>query len=358
MANAPATQAVTSRRVAFALATLLLPLAGIALAAAQRPAPAPLLAVAALPSDEIEDAFPDVVAHPLQVQPPPAPPAPPPERFNPFPRWTREDNLTLLLVGVDRRSERDSYRTDTVILAHADLRSRRGAFISIPRDLVVNIPGFYPDRINTVYALGETQKRPAAGLELLRATVERNFGVVVDHHAVVDFNCFRGVVDAVGGLTVTVEKRIYDPLYPTDDYGYKLVTFEQGRQWMNGQRALEYVRTRYGDSDFGRMRRQQQVVAALKEQALKVQNLTALPQAAVACAGMSSDLGIFELVALGVAARDINQADVSLKIIDERMAVPFTGSSGASLLQPRWDEIRAMVRSSIRGAPASASTPP
>jgi LCP family protein required for cell wall assembly len=357
MATVSSSKQLSTGRLVLAVAVLLLlPLAGIAWGAAERPRPAQVRVSVATPAEEPSSA-PDIASQRLQT-PTLTPPTLPPERFNPFPRWSREDNLTMLLVGVDRRNERDIFRTDTVILGHVDFRGRRGTLISIPRDLVVSIPGFYQDRINTVYALGETQKRPAGGLELLRTTVERNFGVTIDHYAVIDFKCFRGAVDALGGVIVNVERRIYDPLYPTDDYGYKALTIEAGRQSMNGERALEYVRTRYGDSDFGRMRRQQQVLSAVKEQALKVQNLTALPQAAVACAGMSSDLGIFELVALGAAARHINQADISQRVIDERMAVPFTAASGASMLQPRWEEIRALVRASIRGPSTSASAGP
>src|SRR5207248_1363802 len=181
----------------------------------------------------------------------------------------------------------------------------------------------------------------------LRETIERNFGITLNHYAVVDFNCFRGAVDALGGVTVDVPRLIYDPSYPTDDYGYMLVTFEPGRQWLDGERALEYARTRYGDTDFGRMRRQQQLLTALRDQALQVRSLTALPQATRACSGMASDLGVLDLVALGASAREISGSNISLKVIDEQMAVPYVAPSGASVLMPRWDLIRAMIRSAL-----------
>jgi LCP family protein required for cell wall assembly len=275
--------------------------------------------------------------------------------FNPFPRWTREESTTFLLLGIDRRPDEQLYRTDTVVLLNVDLRTRRGTVLSIPRDLVVNIPGYYRDRINSVYALGEVEKRAGGGIGLLRETVERNFGVRVDHWAAVDFSCFRGAVDAVDGVYLTVPERIYDPYYPTDDYGYKLVVFEPGRQWLSGERALEYVRTRYGDTDFGRMRRQQQVLAALKEQALQVRSLGALPRVSGACSGMSSDLSLLDLVALGAQAREIRQSDIALRVIDERLAVPYMAPSGAWVLLPRWDEIRSMVRSAMPSASASVA---
>lgn len=343
-----------------ALATLILPLAGLVLGAPRAAESAPPEPELAAPAEPV--AAPLVVAPPARpvVAPPIATPAPTPiaepEPRNPFPRWTREQYLNFLLVGVDRRSPDEIYRTDTVILANVDLRARRATVISIPRDLVVSIPGFYPDRINAAYALGETNKLAGGGLKLLRDTVERNFMVRIHHYATVDFNCFRGTVDALGGVTLTVPERIHDPSYPTDDYGYKTVTFEPGRHRLDGERALEYARTRYADTDFGRMRRQQQIITALKEQALQVAGLGALPEAARACNGMSSDLSILDLVALGSLARDIRPTDIAFRLIDERMAVPYIAQSGASVLLPRWDEIRAMVRAAIPATGVSLST--
>jgi LCP family protein required for cell wall assembly len=269
--DAPASVSVRTLVVAFA--TLVVPLVAIAAVAlgAPRPAPPPeprpVVAVVAEPPIEVEAAV------PLEEPPTPAapvaadPPLPPPliqpmlpQPINPFPRWTREERPTFLVLGIDRRPDEQLARTDSILLANVDLSGRRGTVISVPRDLVVSIPGYYADRINGVYALGESEKRPGGGLGLLRETIERNFGVRVDHHVVVDFSCFRGTVDALGGVQVSVPERIYDPYYPTEDYGYKVVRFEPGPQWLNGERALEYARTRYGDTDFGRMRRQQQLL--------------------------------------------------------------------------------------------------
>jgi LCP family protein required for cell wall assembly len=310
------------------------------------------VAVAEVPI-EVEVSVP-VEQPPLAAPPQPVAELPPvvvppraPEPISPFPRWTREERPTFLLLGVDRRPNEQLARTDSILLANVDLARRRGTAISIPRDLVVSIPGYYADRVNAVYALGESEKRPGGGLGLLRETIERNFGVRIDHHVVVDFGCFRGAVDALGGVQIAVAERIYDPYYPTDDYGYKVVRFEPGPQWLNGERALEYARTRYGDTDFGRMRRQQQLLTALKVRSLQVQSLAVLPQVAGACRGMASDLSLFDLVALGASAREIRQSDITLRVIDERMAVPFVAPSGAAVLMPRWDEIHAMVRSTM-----------
>ena len=344
-----------------ALGTLAVPLAVIGLVALGRPNPPPVVTpVPAAPIESPPIESPPIAGPPAAVLPPPPvvstpAPTPTPQPINPFPRWTREDSLNFLVVGIDRRTPDEIYRTDSVVLANVDLRAGRATLISIPRDLLVDIPGYGQDRINAAYGVGENEHRPGGGLALLRETVRRNFGVPVNHYAVVDFNCFRGAVDALGGVTLTVPQRIYDPHYPTDDYGYQVVTFEPGLQWMDGERALEYARTRYGDTDFGRMRRQQQLLEALREQALQVRSLAALPQAVGACSGMASDLNILDLVALGSAAREIKPSDISMRVIDERMATPYTTPLGAAVLLPRWDAIRAMVRASIPSVTASAS---
>jgi anionic cell wall polymer biosynthesis LytR-Cps2A-Psr (LCP) family protein len=167
---------------------------------------------------------------------------------------------------------------------------------------------------------------------------------------VVDFGCFRGAIDALGGITVTVPRRIHDPRYPTDDYGYKAVTFEPGPQRLDGQRALEYARTRHADSDFGRMRRQHQLVTAVKEQALQVRSLAALPQVLEACRGLSSDLSLTQLVALGAAVREIQPSALAFRVIDERMTQPHRTRSGAAVLLPRWNQIRAMLSEASVGS--------
>jgi LCP family protein required for cell wall assembly len=260
----------------------------------------------------------------------------------------------MLLVGTDRRPGEDLFRTDTLMLASLDLRDGRASLLSIPRDLVVTIPGYGNERVNAAFAIGET-RRPGAGVSLLRETINRNFGTQVDHHVLIDFACFRGTVDAIGGVSLDVPARLYDPHYPTDDYGHKPITFEPGRQHLDGQRALEYIRTRHADSDFGRMRRQQQFLLAFRQQALHPRNLGALPHVTQACSRMSSDLSLPELVSLGAAARGISPASISMQVIDERLVAPYTAPSGAQVLLPRWNEIRALVRAA---APSVASAAP
>src|SRR5437763_15019205 len=87
----------------------------------------------------------------------------------------------------------------------------------------------------------------------------------------------RDIVDAVGGVDVTVAEAIHDDAYPTDDYGIITVDIAAGRQHMDGETALRYARTRHQDSDFGRIARQQQVIAAVRNAMLNPVNWPRIP---------------------------------------------------------------------------------
>src|SRR6185437_13312713 len=89
------------------------------------------------------------------------------------------------------------------------------------------------------------------------------FKVPIEHYIQIDFNGFRGVVDAVGGVDISVSEEIDDEAYPTDDYGYKHIHFDPGCYHMNGEQALEYARTRHASSDNERRDRQMQVMQAV-----------------------------------------------------------------------------------------------
>ncbi|MFN8523613.1 MAG: LCP family protein [Chloroflexota bacterium] len=261
--------------------------------------------------------------------------------------WGGEKAFNFVAVGIDRR-DREIPRTDVIMLGRFDTATRKVSLISIPRDLWVNIPEFGQDRINAAYAHGEARKEPGGGMGLLKRTIEKNFGVSVQHHAIVDFQCFRTAVDSVGGVEVDVPRAILDTRYPTEDYGYQTVKFDVGLQRMDGERALQYVRTRYSDSDFGRMRRQQLVVSALRRELFQLRTLPAIPSLLSGCRNLQSDLSFVDYFALANAARQVGEGDVVLRTVDEQMT---TGANigGGSVLMPRWELIRATMRDVFPG---------
>ncbi|MBA2449949.1 MAG: LCP family protein [Chloroflexi bacterium] len=325
------------------------------------PPPAPTIVAERL--DPLPTVQPIPQPTPIATLQPTAVPPPPPTLIptpipTPRPAWSGASSFNFVAVGVDRREDGEIPRTDTLIIGNLDLVAHRLRLISIPRDLVVEIPGYGKDRINSAYVYGEQYKERDGGIGLLRRTLEWNFAIPIQHFGMLDFRCFRTAVDAVGGVFVNVPRPLVDTRYPTEDYGYRTVRFEPGPQLMDGGRALEYARTRNPDNDLGRIRRQQQVVVALRQQLLQLRALPALPAIVGGCRNFQSDLQPLDYVNLANAVRQLGESDITLSLIDEQMAFDGVAPSGALVLVPRWDRIRSLVRDTFPPTAVSAAPPP
>jgi LCP family protein required for cell wall assembly len=170
----------------------------------------------------------------------------------------------VLLLGSDARpGETDPARTDAIMIARIDPQKHRIALLSLPRDLWVTIPGYGQTRINAANVWGTIYNDPEGGMGLARKTVSNLLGIQIDYTVYIDFQSFIGAIDSIGGVTVDVEKELYDDQFPTMDYGYTVAHFLPGPQKMDGATALMYSRIRHPDSDFARMRRQQAVLAGV-----------------------------------------------------------------------------------------------
>ncbi|NLE52374.1 MAG: LCP family protein [Chloroflexi bacterium] len=171
--------------------------------------------------------------------------------------------LDIVILGVDARDGQGWItRTDSVMLMNITPGKIDVSLLSIPRDVFIQVPGYGVQRINTINVLGE-QDAPNGGPPLVKASFQESFGVDVDRYVRLDFEAFVELIDAVGGVTIDVPKRIVDYEYPTHDGGIMQIEFEPGRQKMDGERALQYARTRHQDDDYQRAARQQQVIDAL-----------------------------------------------------------------------------------------------
>lgn len=169
--------------------------------------------------------------------------------------------VTVLLLGIDPRpGEGTLGRSDAITVVRFDPEQKRLAMLSLPRDLWVGLPGAGEGKINSAYFLGELQGK---GPALARDTVAQALGIQIDYTVVVDFTGFRSLIDALGGVPVEVPRELYDPRFPTDDYGYTIAHFKPGTEVMDGERALMFSRIRHPDSDFERMRRQQLVLIGI-----------------------------------------------------------------------------------------------
>ena len=203
--------------------------------------------------------------------------------------WNGGSRLTVLVMGLDRRPGETglSYRTDTMMLISLDRDTNSLGILSIPRDLYVEIPGYSSlQRINSAMVLGELQQ-PNYGPSLAMQTVQYNFGMPVHNFIAMDFQAVTDLVDVLGGVDIEIPYDIVDYEYPDMNFGYDPLILRAGLQHLDGQTALKFARTRHGDNDFERARRQQMVLDALRDRVL---NLNMLPQLVVQSPSLFSAL--------------------------------------------------------------------
>jgi LCP family protein required for cell wall assembly len=213
---------------------------------------------------------------------------------------------TILVLGTDgsaTKGRESANRSDSIMLVRTDPGKRRLAFLSIPRDLQVDIPNVGLAKINAANQVG--------GPALALRTVERLTGVDVNHVAFVDFDRFEELIDAVGGIDVVVPRPIRSNRF---DCPYKTARqcaewpgwrFERGKQHMDGTRALVYSRIRHNlldpsETDFSRARRQQQVVQATLDKVTSAGTALRLPfRGEDLVAPLATDLSAWQLMQLG-----------------------------------------------------------
>jgi polyisoprenyl-teichoic acid--peptidoglycan teichoic acid transferase len=193
----------------------------------------------------------------------------------PLPDWDKKERVNILLIGVDQRDGESFGRTDTMILVSVDPANKTVGLMSLPRDLRVNIPNHGLDKLNAAFVYGQLDYGGVqGGILLLQRTLQQDFGIAVPYWAQVDFHGFVKIVDTFGGVTVDPPYPLKDDEYPTETNGYTSIYFPAGFQHLTGDQALIYARTRHPDSDFGRARRQQEVILALRQQALNLHLVT------------------------------------------------------------------------------------
>lgn len=194
-----------------------------------------------------------------------------------------DGRINILVIGIGGSSHRGGMLADSIMVLSIDPVNKEIAYISIPRDLKVPIPkpfGGY-DKINAVHSYGEqnkdskNNKNNIDGPELLKQTVSSIFDIPIHYFVRVDFQGFKKIVDAFGGVVINVEKDINDPFYPDAKMeGYDPLYIKAGTVKMDGNLALKYARSRETTSDFDRAKRQQKIIQALKDKAMTLNFLT------------------------------------------------------------------------------------
>jgi LCP family protein required for cell wall assembly len=229
--------------------------------------------------------------------------------------------LNVLVLGVDKRppggkeAHVSGVRTDTIMLVQVIPETGEVKLLSVPRDLLVEVEPGVEDRINAAYSYG--------GIEQTMSALQSYSRVPIERYAIVDFEGFRHVINAMGGVEVDVEDGI-PPKYEIKD----------GLQTLNGAQALYYARWR-GTSrgDLTRIEHQQRLIAALRSEALRWNTVTKLPEIArVMNRNVETNLAFDEALSLGRVL--ISRGPNAQMTADELEGTPKTLPSGAQVLVP------------------------
>jgi LCP family protein required for cell wall assembly len=248
----------------------------------------------------------------------------------------RGKGTNYLVIGSDARPGETKSRSDVIILAHVDAANSRVDLIHFPRDLYVPVPGHGRDKINAAFAYG--------GAPLLVRTVQDLVDVRVDHVAKIDFEGFRRLTDAVGGVRVWAEEA-------SDGSGNGgPVVIEKGWNDLDGREALAFVRERYqlSEGDISRGRRQQAFLKALMLKALQPENvvnplrLTRLVDAGTAHTVLDEEFGTSDIVSRIVSMRGVRGNDIHF------LTAPWSGfgrsPAGASIVTLDSQGMRRLAR--------------
>lgn len=272
--------------------------------------------------------------------------------------------INVLLLGTDDRpDESGPPRTDTIILLTLDPQSHTAGMLSLPRDLWVPISGLtYNAKINTAYGIGERQNPGEGGAQLVMDTVSQLVGRPVDYYVRINFQGFVQVVDLLGGIDVIVPTVIHDEEYPTSDYGVETFHLDAGLQHLDGETALKFARTRHTDDDYGRARRQQDVIRAVLDKVLSADMIsTLLPKAWMLVSTMRSSIDtnipMFVQYELAGYMRQAALQEIRQDVLDSRYGEETITEDAGWILIPDREKVRMALNHFFMPAMADAATP-
>ena len=247
-----------------------------------------------------------------------------------------KDRVNIMLMGVDERKE-DVGRSDTLMVASLNADQDKVSLLSIPRDTRVKIKRHGYDKINAAYAYG--------GEALSQSTVESFLGINIDHYIIVNTNSFGKMIDAIGGVDIDVDNRMFYE-DPWDDNGGLVIDLKPGLQHMDGKTAITYVRYRDEEGDAGRVRRQQKFMRACFDKLSDPSMMMKLPEIIKeARNAVKTDLSISEMIEIAKTLKMSDESTEGLKtgIVPGRWAY----INGVSYLLPNIERLGEVVTDNL-----------
>ncbi len=269
-----------------------------------------------------------------------------------------EDRVNVLLMGIGGKGHDGANLTDTIMIASYKPSTNQAALLSIPRDLLIPIPGYGWRKINNLYALAEANDRGTGG-DYAKQIISQIFGLKIPYYMRIDFSGFEELVDLVGGVDVEVPRTLSDYKYPIpgredypEDQRYEHLYVEAGPQHFDGSTALKYVRSRHAlgeeGSDFARASRQQIVINALTDKLVSFNTLLRPSRIKKIIENVDenidTNLSLDEMVAFAKLARDYKEQEnpphIIHTVLDNSADGPLRAANygGAFVLEPRVED--------------------
>jgi len=239
--------------------------------------------------------------------------------------------VNILIVGCDEIENHG--RADTIVFLSISPKTKDALILSIPRDTRVEIPGRGVDKINHAYAFG--------GKKLISETVASFLDLPINFYAVADFNGFVNIIDELGGVEIDIEKE----MHYVDEAGGVEINLYPGKQILDGEKALQYIRFRHDKlGDLGRIKRQQKLALAVIKKMMNFDSITKIPQISEEMEGyIETNIRLQDTIALANLFKGMNQEKFKVETVyGEPVYI-----EGISYLEPDVEEVRERVKSLI-----------
>lgn len=254
-----------------------------------------------------------------------------------------KDRLDILILGVrgdndEHAEEAGALLTDTILVLSFDKITKKMSLVSIPRDFYVRIDGSKKDKINAAYETGVLRKNP---FNFTKKLISRITGIYIDNVVVFDFSSFKTIIDDLGGIDIELNR----PFTEKTQWGYEF-SLPAGKNHLDGQTALYYVRSRFSSSDFDRAIRQQKVILAIKDK-VSALNLISDPIQSLTNLNaiknnIQTDLNIWDANSLLRLSKEFDSGDGKLKryVITTENLVYESHTNNIYVLLPKEDNLR------------------
>jgi len=294
----------------------------------------------------------------------------------------KEDRINVLLFGSGGVNHPGGLLTDSIMILSVRPSDNKAALISVPRDLWVKMPSGEEGKINSVLSIGYnsylskncTRKKNdlcrnealIAGTRYESDLISSLFDIPIHYYISSDFSGFEKLIDQLGGVDVTVEKDIYDPEYPDEAMEeFSPFYIKSGQKHLDGKTALKYARSRHGTAggDFDRAARQQQILTAMKDKAIK-SGMIANPKKILDMIdtlgnSVRTNLTMPEMKVFLSIAEKIDRNNINSKVLSTgKDGYLESSSEGTYRLLPKggnYTKINSMIKNIFNGSEESAA---